>query len=389
MSCTIYLDYLATTPVCDEASLAMISLLSDQRSPQGAWGNPGSSHHQFGQVAKRRLEQARAEVGAAIGASSPEEICFESGSTESINHSIRGLFPHPTRHHIVTSEVEHPAVMETVRGLGLEFTLVPPNREGVVLPDQVAAACVRGKTRLVSIMLVNNEVGSVMDWREIARLVRLVDEDIVLHCDASQAVGKIPLDVQQLGADLLTIAGHKLYGPKGVGATWIRSEVQLLPLLCGAGHEQGRRPGTENVLLCVGLAEAIKHTDLALAGELGRLRDLLFTELVAGLPPGAVVRNGPALESERIPHCLSVSFTGGALGSDVAARCWSEHRVAFSAGAACHSGARASPSRVLKAMRMDDALALSTIRLAVGRHTTAGEVVAAAKAIAQVVADLR
>ncbi|KAH9255137.1 hypothetical protein BASA81_006896 [Batrachochytrium salamandrivorans] len=384
-----YLDYLATTPVCDEASLVMISMLSDQRSPKGAWGNPGSSHHQFGQIAKLRLEEARAEVGAAVGANSPEEICFESGSTESINHAIRGLFPHPTRGHVVTSEVEHPAVMETVRGLGVEFTLVPPNPTGVVPPERVAAACIRGKTRLVSIMLVNNEVGSVMDWREIARLVKLVDEDILLHCDASQAVGKIPVDVQRLGADLLTIAGHKLYGPKGVGATWIRPEVQLNPLLCGAGHELGRRPGTENVLLCVGLAEAIKHTDLAMAGELGKLRDLLFKELAARLPPGTVVRNGPALESERIPHCLSVSFTGKVLGSDIAARCWLEHRVAFSAGAACHSGKRAAPSRVLKAMRMDDALALSTIRLSVGRYTTTSEVLIAAKAIAQVVLDLQ
>lgn len=384
----IYLDYLATTPLCDEASEAMIAMLNNQHSPEGAWGNPGSLHHVYGQHAKAKLDWARNTIAGLINANSPEEICFESGSTESINHAIRGLFPHQTRTHIVTSKIEHPAVMETVLACSTEYTLVEPNEFGIVSPEEISQACVPQRTRLVTIMLVNNEVGSVMDIKEICRRVKLVDSDILIHCDASQGVGKVVVDVQEMGVDMLTIAGHKLYGPKGIGALWIREGLAVNSLLAGAGHESKRRAGTENVLLCVGLAEAMRAWDLTRTAELVRLREILFEEISSGLPSGSVKRNGPTSEAQRIPHALSLSFHSSnkslLRGSEIAARCWSKHQIAFSAGAACHSSvASIPPSRVLKAMRLDDDLARSTIRLSVGRYTTEEEIHRAVRAIVE------
>jgi cysteine desulfurase len=322
MSAPIYLDYLATTPICKEASAAMVQLLSEDISPEGCWGNPGSTHHVYGKVAKQRLEDARNKVATLLNCES-SEICFESGSTETINHAIKGILQGNSRKHIVLSEIEHPAVYETAQvAADGNVTVVSPNHYGIVEPQMVADACRPGETALVTIMLVNNEVGSVMDWRAISRAVKAVDPEIILHCDASQAVGKIEVDVKELNIDLLTVAGHKFYAPKGVGALYIRKGVDIKPLINGAGHESGNRAGTENILLATALAaacEAAQKECLTKIEDTRAFRETLFKSIREHVAPISVLRNGPVAESQRLPGALSISFPG-MMGSDIAAK---------------------------------------------------------------------
>jgi len=383
----IYLDYLSTTPLCDEAVAAMESLLAARRTPAAAFGNPGSAHV-FGASAQAVLAKARQEVANLISCRA-DEVVFESGSTESINHAIKGtLKAAPAgRVHVVTSTVEHPAVTETIASLvgsaaTTRVTRVPVDAQGRVDPQAVADAVEVGRTALVTIMLANNETGAVNDWSAIAKRVRAKDKAVVLHTDASQAVGKIPVDVDCLGVDLLTIAAHKMYGPKGIGALFVRAHLALARIADGAGQEHGQRAGTENVLLAAGFGAACTAAvGLPDLESTRALRDELLAwlkEHVRGLE-----LNGPTPAEFVLPGALSVSVPGVLGPAAVSAA--AAMGVCFSAGAACHAHDKPSPSKVLMAMPgMTEERALGTVRISVGRYTTREEI-ARAKQVLKIV----
>ena len=374
----IYLDYNGTTPHAPEVISAMRPFL------ENAFGNPSSSHW-YGIRPKRAVEQARRQV-AALLACAPAEVVFTSGGTESNNHAIRGVAAALSGRgrHIVTSAVEHPAVLAVCRHLearGGAVTVVPVDGQGLVDPAAVAAA-IRPDTILISLMHANNEVGTIQPLAEVAALAR--PRGILVHSDAAQSVGKIPVDVAALGVDLLSVAGHKLYAPKGVGALYIRRGVGLEKLLHGAGQENGRRAGTENVLEIVGLGQAceLAAQDLeANRARLQTLRDRLQALLFASLDD--VRRNGHPVK--RLPNTLSVSFKGleanrilEEIGLEVAA----------SAGAACHADTVAV-SHVLEAMALPLEWAKGTLRFSLGRMTSAAEIERAAAVVIAAVVKLR
>ena len=358
----IYLDYNATTPIDPRVAEAMGPFLT------GGFGNPSSTHAE-GRRAKSALEKARERVALSLGCSTAELI-FTSGGSESNNLAIRGLVEARGGGHVITSAVEHPAVLEVVLSLETEgriaLTIVGVDRFGRVDPGTVTAA-LRDDTVLVSLMLANNEVGTLQPLREVADLCR--ERGVAVHTDAAQAVGKVPVNVTDLGVDLLSVAGHKLYAPKGVGALYVREGVEIMPQIRGAGHERGRRAGTENVLLTVGLGTACELAQHEVAGEQERLNDLRG-RLAAGLRAGCedLVEHGHP--EDRLPNTLSVAFPGrdagallGGLAEDLAA----------SAGSACHSGATMI-SYVLQAMGVEPELARATVRLSLGRFTTEEEI---------------
>ena len=358
----IYLDYNATTPVHPEVVEAMLPFLREH------FGNP-SSAHVYGRCARDAVERARTQVAALIGCES-EEVVFTSGGTEANNLAIAGVAAAlgVRRRHIVTSTVEHPAVARPCDRLGrngFEVTRLPVDPEGRVVVED-ARPFLRGDTMLVTVMLANNEVGTLMPIRELASAAH--ERGALMHTDAAQAVGKVPVRVDDLGVDLLSIAGHKLYAPKGVGALYVRRGTPIEPLLLGAGHERGLRPGTENVPYIVGLgvASELARRDLeAEAARVSALRDLLFELLRAAIP--AIRRNGHP--TERLPNTLNVSFPG-VRGSAVL---HAAPEVAASTGSACHEGGE-TPSGVLLAMGLDPQDALGAVRLSLGRGTTEGEV---------------
>jgi cysteine desulfurase len=365
----IYLDYNATTPVDPRVAEAMQPFLS------GCYGNPSSSHR-LGREARQALGHARSQVASCLGCD-PDEIVVTSGGSEANNTAIRGVVAARGGGHVVTSAVEHPAVLEVVLALECEgliaSTIVGVDRWGRVDPHEVVRA-LRSDTALVTIMLANNEVGTQQPVAELAAECR--ERGVLLHTDAAQAVGKVPVDVRRLGVDLLSVAGHKLYAPKGVGALYVRRGVAIEPLIRGASHEQGRRAGTESVLMAAGLGSACAIVRAELAGETERvrgLRDRLDGRLRAGLP-GLVVHGHP---EHRLPNTLSAALPG------VHAHRLLERlgdRVAASPGSACHAD-KVQVSHVLAAMGVDAATALSTIRLSVGRFTTEAEVDRAATLI--------
>ena len=373
----IYLDYNATTPVDPRVAEAMQPFLS------GCYGNPSSSH-QLGREARQALNHSRSQVASCLGCDA-DEIVFTSGGSEANNTAIRGVIAARGGGHVVTSAVEHPAVLEVVLALECEgliaSTIVGVDRWGRVHPDEVVRA-LRSDTALVTVMIANNEVGTLQPVAELATACR--DRGVLLHTDAAQAVGKVPVDVRQLSVDLLTVAGHKLYAPKGVGALFVRRGVAIEPLIRGAGHELGRRAGTESVLLAAGLGAACAIVRDELDAELPRLRSLrdrLEARLRAGLPE-LVVHGHP---EHRLPNTLSVALPG------VHAHRLLERigdRVAASPGSACHAD-KVQVSHVLAAMGVDAATALSTIRLSVGRSTTEAEVDRAATLILAEAAALR
>jgi cysteine desulfurase len=358
----IYLDYNATTPIDPRVAEAMAPFLA------GGFGNPSSVHIE-GRRAKSALEEARKQVACCLGCS-PAEVVFTSGGSESNNLAIRGLVEARSGGHVVTSAVEHPAVLEVVIALEIEgridLTIVGVDRFGRVDPKAVAAA-LRDDTVLVSLMLANNEVGTLQQVREVAVLCR--ERGVAIHTDAAQAVGKVPVEVTDLGVDLLSVAGHKLYAPKGVGALYVREGVEIMPQIRGAGHERGRRAGTENVLLAVGLGAACELAQREVVEEQGRLA-VLRSSLAAGLQAeceGLVEHGHP---EQRLPNTLSVAFPGrdaNTLISELA------EDLAASAGSACHSGATMI-SYVLQAMGVEPELARATVRLSVGRFTTEEEI---------------
>jgi cysteine desulfurase len=358
----IYLDYNATTPTDPRVAEVMTPYLT------GFFGNP-SSGHRFGREAKAAVERARAEVASCLG-SATDEIIFTSGGSESDNLALRGVVAGRGGGHVITSSIEHPAVLEVALALEMEglieLTVVGVDAMGRIDPKEIAAA-LRKNSILVSIMLANNEVGTLQPVTEIASRCR--DRGVLVHTDAAQAVGKIPVDVEALGVDLLTVAGHKLYAPKGIGALYVREGVELEPLIRGAGHERRLRAGTENILEMVGLGAACTLVAEETADEIPRLtalRDRLRDRLAAGF--NGIIEH--AAGAERLPNTLSVSLPGAHAGDLLEAI---GDELAASAGAACH-GLKIQVSHVLSAMGVTTEVALGTVRFSVGRFTTEDDV---------------
>ena len=371
----IYLDNHATTRVDPRVVEAMRPYFTE------IYGNPGSTTHGFGAAAKDAVDEARAKIAAAIGAKA-KEIVWTSGATESNNLAIRGVAEkHAARgRHIISVATEHPAVLDPLAKLarrGFEITLLPviaaPDpRAGLIRVDQLAAA-IRDDTILVSIMLANNEIGAIQPLAEIGQLCK--QRGVLLHTDATQAVGKIPVDVEALGVDLMSFTAHKIYGPKGIGALYVRSRgprVRLEPQIDGGGQEGGLRSGTANVPGIVGFARALELCLAELPAEAARLsglRDRLFAGLSAGLSDVAL--NGPALDLPglRLPGNLNVSFgyvEGEALIMEM-------RDIALSTGSACTS-AQPEPSHVLRSLGLSEDAVRGSLRFGLGRFTTAEEI---------------
>lgn len=370
MSEPIYLDCNATTPIDPRVVEAMLPFLREH------FGNP-SSDHGYGRRAKAAVENARGEVAELIGARA-DEIVFTGCATEANNLAILGAAQAVRaggRSGLLFSAVEHPSVSQPMRHLaeaGWRVAELPVDSAGRVDPGQAGAA-ITGDVALVSLMLANNEVGTIQPVRAVADLAH--GAGALMHVDAAQAVGKIPVDVNALDCDLLTLAGHKFYAPKGVGALYVRAGTPLQAIQYGAGHEGGRRPGTENVPHIVALGEAARLARAGLAAEsaqLRALRDDLHARLVADIP--GLLLNGH--DSERLPNTLNLSFPGAAgwqlLGS--------APDVAASTGSACHAGQHAA-SGVLGAMGCSAERAAGAVRLSLGRFTTASEIEPAAAAL--------
>ena len=378
MSKPIYLDYNATTPHAPEVIEAMRPFLEEE------FGNPSSSHY-YGSKPRQAVIRAREQVASLINCK-PQEIIFTSGGTESNNFAIKGC-AHALRHkgnHIITSQIEHPAILEVcdfLEATGFEITRLPVDEYGLVKVTDVEAA-IKKETLLISVMHANNEVGTIQPVAEIGRLAQ--KHDIVLHTDAAQSVGKIPIDVGRLGVGLLSIAGHKVYAPKGVGALYIRQGLLPEKFMHGAGQEMAVRAGTENVLEIVGLGAACEIAGRDLEKNMKHMR-AMRDRLYAGIKKGwdQVKLNGHP--QQRLPNTLSISFLGleanrilDAVGKEVAA----------SAGAACHSDT-VQISAVLKAMHVPLEWAKGTLRLTTGRMTTARDIDRAAQVICAAVQKMK
>ena len=374
----IYLDYNATTPLDPAVVAAMRSSLED------LFGNPSSSHT-YGQKAKEAVDWAREQVAALLGCA-PEEVVFTSGGSEGDNQAIKGIaFAQRARgNHLITSQIEHPAVLNTCRYLaarhGFRVTYLPVDADGLVDPAAVEAA-ITPETILITMMHANNEIGTLEPIAEIARVAHR--HRIVVHTDAAQSVGKVPVRVDDLGVDLLTIAGHKLYAPKGVGALYVRQGTTLDPLIHGAGHEGGRRAGTENVPYLVALGTACALAGEQLAPQAVRWL-ALRQQLLAGLEAhvGRVKVNGPV--EQRLPNTLNICVPG-VVGEEVLARATD---VAASTGSACHAGLT-EPSPVLLALGIEPTLALGALRLSLGRWTTSEEIDLAVATLSEAILALR
>jgi len=373
MERTIYLDYNATTPIDPRVAEVMTPLLGP------VFGNPSSAHGP-GREARQVVDRARGEVAGLLGCSI-EEVLFTSGGTESNNHAILGTLKASGRRpaHVITSAVEHPAVTEVCARLdassGCSVTTLPVDRTGMVDPAELERA-MRPETVLVTVMHANNEVGTIQPIAELAAVAR--ERAVIFHTDAAQSVGKVPARVDELGVDLLSVAGHKLYAPKGVGALYVRAGTPLHNLMVGAGHEAGRRPGTENLLGIAGLGAACRLAAAELeerAAHCREMRDRLWEALRDRVP--GIVLNGH--QDRRLPNTLSVAIPG-ADARDLLARL---PGLAASPGSACHSG-EAEPSAVLAAMGVERGLALGTVRFSTGSGTTAEDVDLAAELVAGV-----
>ena len=375
----IYLDYNATTPVDPAVVEAMLPYLSHH------FGNP-SSTHRYGQAAHQAVDTARTQVAQLLGCA-PAEITFTGGGSESDNLAMRGVaLAQRTRgDHIITQVTEHPAVLKTCRALtqlhGFRVTYLPVDGSGCVNPADVAAA-IDEKTVLITIMHANNETGTLQPIVEIARIAR--QHGVLMHTDAAQSVGKIPTQVAELGVDLLTIAGHKLYAPKGIGALYVRHGVQLEPVIYGGGQEAGLRAGTEQVASIVALGTACMLAQQQLAESLPRLqrlRDQLHKQLEQRLARALSVNGHP---SKRLPNTLNISVEG-IIGEEVLA---ATPEIASSTGSACHEGST-EPSAVLTAMGLSRARALGALRLTLGRWSTEEEIAQAVILLARTIDSLR
>ena len=372
----IYLDYNATTPIDPKVADAMLPYV------HGLFGNPSSSHS-FGLVARQGVARAREQVANLLDCAA-DDLIFTSGGTEANNHAIKGVAYANRRrgNHIITSAVEHPAVTEVCRyleGQGFRVTYLPVDEYGMVDVGLVEGA-LSPETILVTIMHANNEVGTIQPIAEIAEVAHRYGA--LVHSDCAQTVGKIPVKVQDLGVDLLSIAGHKLYAPKGIGALYVRPGVELEKFMHGASHEQNRRAGTENVLEMVGLGMACQLIDEDLPSYVEHLRHVRECLEDGLLTSGADIRiNGHP--ERRLPNTSSISFKGLEADRILAAL----PTVAASAGAACHSD-QVEISHVLSAMKVPVEYAMGTLRFSVGRFTTAEEIQLAVKETTRVAKEL-
>jgi cysteine desulfurase len=388
----VYLDYNATTPVEPEVLDAMLPYFS------GHFAN-ASSIHTPGQRARAAVETAREQVAALIGAR-PQEIVFTSGGTESDNHAIFGVLAsfvappilavHPSPQHlaslhVITTTIEHEAVLngcQAAEKQGACVTYLPVDRQGLVAPESVRRA-IRPETSLITVMHANNELGTLQPLEEIGRIAK--EHKIYFHTDAVQSVGKIPIDVNALNADLLSLSGHKLYAPKGVGALYVRSGTRISQLLYGGHHQRGFRPGTENVAGIVGLGKAAEVARNTLASDtkhVSALRDKLERGLLERIPQA---RANGAL-APRTPNTANIMFLG--IEGEALVIALDLKGLACSVGAACSSGA-VEPSHVLTAIGLFQEEAKSSLRFSLGRHTTESEIEFALEVISTAVSQLR
>ncbi len=369
----IYLDYNATTPVDPAVAEAMQPYILQH------YGNP-SSTHVYGRTTQEAVECARARVAALLGCA-PTEVVFTSGGSESNNTVLKGV-AYTYRHrgqHIITSAIEHPATINPCRFLeqqGLRVTYLPVDRTGMVDPGDVRHT-ITPQTLLISIMHANNEVGTLQPIAEISRIART--HGVLMHTDAAQSLGKIPTLVDELGVDFLSIAGHKVYAPKGVGVLYMRTGCMLEPLIHGAGHESGRRAGTENVILAVGLGQAceVAQADLPrYQRDVRQLRDLFWQELEKRFGDRVVLNGHP---EQRLPNTLHVNCRG-VIGAELLEKL---PGLAASTGSACHAG-EISLSSVLEAMHIPPELGMGAVRFSLGRYTTRPEIEQAVALLEQV-----
>lgn len=382
MKLPIYLDNHATTPMDPRVLDAMLPYFCEK------FGNAASRNHSFGWAAEEAVEEARGQISQLIHADA-KEIVFTSGATESDNLALKGVVQmyHEKGDHLITSMTEHRAVLDTAKALetkrGVKVTYLPVDKYGMVNPDDVRKA-ITDKTILISIMFANNEIGTINPIKEIGKIAK--EKGILFHCDATQGVGKVPIDVQALGIDLMSFSAHKIYGPKGVGALYVRKKaprVRLAAQMDGGGHERGMRSGTLAVPLIVGFGKACELCGLEMAEEgkrLAALRDRLQQAITSQLE--AVYLNGHP--TERLPHNLNLSFAyveGESLLMGM-------KEIALSSGSACTS-ATLEPSYVLRALGVGSDLAHSSIRFGLGRFNTQEEVDYAAKRMIETVKRLR
>ncbi len=373
----IYLDHNATTMIAPEVAGAMEPYIKE------VFGNPSSSHA-LGEKAKIAIEESRSIVADLIGAR-PSEIIFTSGGTESNNMVLKGMVDlrEPENNHIIISAIEHPSIINPaiyLMELGVEVSVIGVDKDCLVDPEDVRDA-IRPNTRLISIMLANNETGTIQPIKEIALIGK--EHGIPVHTDAAQAIGKIPVDVKELGVDLLTIAGHKLYAPKGIGALYAREGIDITPLLHGGGQEGGRRSGTENVIMIIGLGTAFRLIKERLEKDMlhmKRLRDrfqgLLFEQI------DDIVLNGHP--EKRLPNTLNVSVPG--ISGDRILE--GIPRIIASTGAACHEG-KEKVSHVLSAMGLPEEIAMGALRFSVGRTNTIAQIQEAAGLIISQIKKLK
>ncbi|HHX87448.1 MAG TPA: IscS subfamily cysteine desulfurase [Firmicutes bacterium] len=372
----VYLDHGATTRLREEVLEAIIPYLTEY------YGNP-SSLYTLGRHSRLAVEQARGKAALALGAE-PDEIYFTSGGTEANNIALRGAAALNPGSHIITSSIEHPAVLKVCKqlsGQGYEVVFLPVDRHGMVSLSSLEAA-ITPRTGLISIMFANNEVGTIQPVEEIGKLARA--RGIYLHSDAVQAVGQLPVKVNKLQVDFLSLSAHKFNGPKGSGALYIRRGINISPLQWGGGQERRMRPGTENVPGIVGLGRAIELADKEFADKsrhLIKLRDRLITGLLK--LEGTVLNGHP---KQRLPGNANISFLG--LDGEVLLLSLDHRGVAVSAGSACSSGSR-EPSHVLTAMGIDPAAAFSSLRFSLGRENTEEEIDYVLDIISLLVSKLR
>lgn len=374
-----YFDYNATTPVAGEVLDAMLPYLRE------SYGN-ASSIHRFGQRARAGVEQARRQVASLLN-SKPSEIVFTSGGTEADNLAILGTLSAagPGHKHIITSSIEHPAVLETCRRLeeeGVALTYLSPNSDGVVSPADVRRA-LRPETVLITIMHANNELGTIQPIAEIAEIAR--QAAVRVHTDGVQSTGKLPVDVEALGVDLFSLSGHKIYAPKGVGALYVRKGTVLDSIQFGGRHERGRRPGTENVAGIVGLGKAATLAGQEMADEnrrLAALRDRLERTILGGIELTTI--HGAA--AERVPNTANIRFD--AIEGEAMVIALDLKGMAVSSGSACSSGA-VLPSHVLKAMGLTSEQARSSLRFSLGKQTTGHQIDTLLEILPEVVSRLR
>jgi cysteine desulfurase len=382
MKFPLYLDNHATTPMDPRVLQAMLPYFVEK------FGNAASRNHAFGWEAEEAVENARKQLARLIHAD-PKEIVFTSGATESDNLALKGVVEmyREKGDHIITGLTEHRAVLDTAKALetkrGIKVTYLPVDKTGLVSPDDVRQA-ITDKTILISIMLANNEIGTINPMKEIGKIAK--EKGILLHCDATQGVGKIPVDVQELGIDLMSFTAHKIYGPKGIGALYVRKKaprVRIAPMIDGGGHERGMRSGTLPVPLIVGFGKACELCEQEMPTEsvrLAKMRDHLQAGIMKALEE--VYLNGHP--TQRLPHNLNISFAyveGESLLMGV-------KEIALSSGSACTS-ATLEPSYVLRALGVGSDLAHSSIRFGLGRFNTDEEIEYTIKRIIEIVTKLR